>query len=168
MLKIGIGVLALVSALPMASAEVAESTAAGFTSRHSLAIATPPATVWEALVHPERWWQGDHTYSGDAANLSLDARPGGCWCEKTGAGGVEHMRVVYVAAADTLRLAGGLGPLQAMPVTGVMTITLKPSGTGTELVATYAVAGQGLAGMAAPVDHVLGVQWSRLKAAAER
>jgi hypothetical protein len=49
-----------------------------------------------------------------------------------------------------------------------MTITLEPAGSGTELTASYAVAGPGLAGIAAPVDGVLGGQWPRLKAAAER
>jgi hypothetical protein len=78
------------------------------------------------------------------------------------------MRVVYVAANDTLRMTGGLGPLQAMPVAGVMTITLKPAGAGTALAIDYVVAGPGLAGVGAPVDAVLGSQWARLKAAAER
>ncbi|MGK6356050.1 SRPBCC family protein [Sphingomonas sp. DT-207] len=167
MRKTGMAFAALAVAVP-ASADVVSSGDSGFTSRHSLSIAAPPAKVWEALVHPERWWQGDHTYSGDAANLSLELRPGGCWCEKLSSGGVEHMRVVYVATGDTLRMVGGLGPLQAMPVTGVMTIILEPGGGGTKLVGSYAVAGQGLTGIAAPVDKVLATQWSRLKAAAER
>ncbi|HVJ02553.1 MAG TPA: SRPBCC domain-containing protein [Sphingomonas sp.] len=157
----------LAAAASPAAAEVTASSEAGFTSRHSIVIAAPPARVWDALVHPGRWWDKAHSYSGDAANLSIDARPGGCWCEKIAGGGVEHMRVVYVAANETLRMRGGLGPLQQMPVTGVLTITLKPVAAGTELVATYAVAGPGLAALAAPVDAVLGSQWPRLKVAAE-
>jgi uncharacterized protein YndB with AHSA1/START domain len=163
---LGLG-LGLALAVP-APAEVVALGDAGFTSRHRIVIAAPPAKVWAALVQPARWWQSDHTYSGDAANLSIDLRPGGCWCEKTRGGGVEHMRVVHIAEGGTLLLVGGLGPLQAMPVTGVLTITLKPSATGTELTATYAVAGQELGTLAAPVDHVLAAQWPRLKAAAER
>jgi hypothetical protein len=73
-----------------------------------------------------------------------------------------------VARGEMLRMTGGLGPLQARPVSGVMTITLKPAGTGTELTASYGVAGAGVGGFDAPVDRVLGVQWPRLKAAAER
>ena len=162
--------LALAAALTAApaSAEVAMSSDTGFTSHYVLTLAAPPASVWAALLHPERWWDPAHTYSGSAANLSLDPRPGGCWCEKTARGGVEHMRVVYLAANDTLRLTGGLGPLQAMPVTGVLTITLKAEGGGTRLTASYAVAGPALANMAAPVDQVLGGQLARLKVAAER
>ncbi|MDT8758682.1 SRPBCC domain-containing protein [Sphingomonas psychrotolerans] len=159
--------VALIGAAP-ASAEVAAASDTGFTSRHVLTLAATPAKVWAALLHPERWWGSAHTYSGSAANLSLEPRPGGCWCEKTARGGVEHMRVVYLAANDTLRMTGGLGPLQAMPVTGVLTITLKGEGGGTRLTASYAVAGPGLANLAAPVDQVLGEQFAGLKATAER
>ncbi|ATY34088.1 SRPBCC family protein [Sphingomonas psychrotolerans] len=158
--------IALAGVTP-ANADVLKSSDTGFATRHIQTIAAPPAKVWETLLHPDRWWDGAHTYSGNAANLSLDARPGGCWCEKTATGGVEHMRIVYLADGATLRMVGGLGPLQAMPVIAVLTITLKPAAAGTELTADYAVAGPGLTGIAAPVDGVLGGQWTRLKAAAE-
>ena len=162
-------VLAALACATPASAEVVQSTDTGFTVTQKLSVAAPPAKVWATLVQPSLWWQGEHTYSGDAKNLSLDPSAGGCWCEKTANGGVEHMRVVYVAAPATLRLIGGLGPLQAMPVTGVMTIELKPAGAGTEATLTYAVAGPGgLVPVAAPVDGVLGPQWARLKASAEK
>lgn len=36
----------------------------------------PPAVVYDWFVHVERWWSASHTYSGDAANLSLEARAG--------------------------------------------------------------------------------------------
>ena len=159
--------IALTGAMP-ADADVLKSSDTSFTVQHSRTIAAPPAKVWETLLHPDRWWDGAHSYSGSAANLSLDPRPGGCWCEKTANGGVEHMRIVYLAGGSTLRMVGGLGPLQAMPVTAVLTVTLKHVATGTELTADYAVAGPGLAGIAASVDGVLAGQWTRLKAAAER
>lgn len=159
--------IALIGALP-ANAEVLTSSDTEFATQHKLTVAAPPAKVWELLLRLGSWWDGNHTYSGNAANLTLDARPAGCWCEKTADGGVEHMRVVYVAAPETLRMVGGLGPLQAMPVAGVMTVTLKSAGTGTALVIDYVVAGPGLAGVGALVDQVLGSQWTRLKAAAER
>jgi len=167
MRKAGMAALAAAIAAP-ASAEVVDASDAGFTSRHVLIVTAPPAKVWDALVHPDRWWEAAHSYSGDSASLSLDPRPGGCWCEKIPGGGVEHMRVIHVDAERMLRMAGGLGPLQAMPVSGVMTVTLEARGAGTEIVATYSVAGPRLAPLAAPVDKVLGAQWLRLKAAAER
>src|SRR5687768_18231554 len=65
--------------------------------------------VWAALLRPAGWWNGEHTYSGNPANLSLDPVAGGCFCEAVpGAGGgpagqVEHMRVIYLAPYSTLR-----------------------------------------------------------------
>jgi uncharacterized protein YndB with AHSA1/START domain len=151
-----------------ASAEVVAASDTSFAIEHKLVVAAPPAKVWATLVRPAAWWEGSHTYSGDAASLSLDPRPGGCWCEQTAKGGVEHMRVVYVAEREMLRMTGGLGPLQALPVAAVMTVTLKPVGAGTELALSYRVAGSGLAALATPVDAVLRAQWIRLKTAAER
>ena len=47
-----------------------------------------------------------------AANLSLDAAPGGCFCERLpNGGGVEHMRVTYVEPGKRIVLTGSLGPL---------------------------------------------------------
>lgn len=151
-----------------AAAEVVSASDAGFTVARKLSIAAPPAKIWATLIRPSLWWDGAHSFSGDAANLTLDPRAGGCWCEKLAGGGVEHMRVVHVSAPTMLRMSGALGPLQAMPVTGVMTIALKPSGAGTEVTFTYAVAGPGLAAIAPAVDGVLDGQWARLKATAEK
>ena len=161
---------ALAAALPTA-AEVIASNDTSLTVRHKISIAAPPAKVWATLIAPSRWWDGEHSYSGDAANISIDARAGGCWCEKMpGGGSIEHMRVLYVQPGKTIRFTGGLGPLQAMPVNGVMTVTLASSdGKSTEVTLDYAVAGApGLAPLAAPVDRVLGEQMLRLKAAVER
>lgn len=161
--------LLMLAAAP-ASASVAAATDTAFVVEQKLAIAAPPARVWDALVHIGGWWEGAHSYSGDAANMTIDPRPGGCWCEKVGNGGVEHMRVIYVAPGSTLRLAGGLGPLQAVPVNGVLTIEIKPAGTGSEVAVTYGASGYmpgGLGAVAPMVDAVLGAQWAALKRAAE-
>ena len=61
-------------------------------------IAAPAAKVWESLVHPERWWPADHTWSGKRENLSLSAEVGGCFCERWEGGSVEHGRVIMVDA----------------------------------------------------------------------
>ena len=163
----------LLAAAP-AGAEVTHSGAGDFTSEHQLTIAAPPAAVWRALVEIGGWWSDAHSYSGKAANLTLAAQAGGCWCETLPDGGsVEHMRVVHVVPGRMLRMTGGLGPFQGESVTGVLTVTLAPAaGNSTALVATFrvagAVAGAGLAAMAAPVDGVLGEQFVRLKRAAEQ
>lgn len=58
----------------------------------------------------------------------VDARPGGCFCEKMPNGGVRHMTVTHVMAPGTLVLNGGLGPLGTMATTGVMELTFKAQG----------------------------------------
>ena len=163
--------LALLAASP-AAAEVTASTEASFTVTHKVTVAATPAKVWATLIAPSAWWNKDHTWSGCAANLSLDPRAGGCWCEKLPeGGGVEHMRVVFFQPGKMLRLSGALGPLQSFPASGVVTVTLTPAADGktTAVKVDYAVAGApGLGKIAGPVDGVLGQQVAGLKAAAER
>lgn len=170
------GVTAMIAAMTAlqtspASAEVVDRAQGGFVIRHQLAVDAPPATLWGVLVHPARWWGSPHTYSGDAANLRLDAHPGGCWCEALPmGGGVEHMRVLYVQPGERLRMTGGLGPLQTMAVIGVLEVLIAPMGDGSVLTVTYSVGGYAPAGLqqlAGPVDQVLGDQVARLKAVAE-
>lgn len=154
-----------------AAAEVAQSDAVGFVSTHRLVIAAPPEEVWDTIAKPALWWGKDHTYSGNAANLSWDTRPGGCWCETLERGAVEHGRTLYAVRGKALRLSGGFGPLQSGAVTATMTFALKPEGQGTILTVTYVVGGfhpAGLTTLAAPVDGVIAAQMPGLKAAAER
>lgn len=156
-----------------AGAEVVDATGAGFTSRTTRVIAAGPADVYRALVGDiGRWWNPDHTYSGNAANLSLDDRAGGLFLEKLDSGGeVSHLTVVFADPGKTLRLAGGLGPLQALGVTGAMTWQLQPDISGTRVELTYVVGGYapgGLEALASPVDQVVGEQLGRLQAYLER
>ena len=141
-----LGVVALIGVLSSvvpAQADVVGQSQLGFVSRNALIVAGSPAAVWKQLVSPSSWWSSDHTFSGDAANLTLDPVAGGCFCEKLPAdqassatsakssqgvnlaarGGVEHMRVVYVDRAKALRMVGSLGPLQSEAVTATLTIT---------------------------------------------
>jgi uncharacterized protein YndB with AHSA1/START domain len=154
-----------------ALAAVTASGPAGFTVTETAHLAAPPEQAFAALITPGRWWSSEHTYSGDAANMSLDPHAGGCWCERLpGGGSAEHLHVVYVVPGKTLRLRGALGPLQGMAADGVMTVTLSPVQGGAELKLSYSVWGDpavGLPALAGPVDNVLGEQVARLKAAVE-
>lgn len=155
-----------------AAAEVVKTSPQGFESQHVVTIAAPPERVWAVLVAPKLWWSKDHTYSGDAENLSLDPRAGGCWCETLkGGGSVEHMRIVFAQPGKSLRALGGLGPLQGEGVQGAMTFSLAANGAGgTKLTVSYVVGGYLRAGVettAMPVDAVMGQQVARLKVAAE-
>jgi uncharacterized protein YndB with AHSA1/START domain len=128
-----------------------------------------PEQMYQLLVKPQRWWDGAHTYSGAASNLRLDARAGGCFCERAGRGSIEHGRVVYADPGKLLRLDAALGPLQEMAVTGVLTFKLEPDAGGTRITMTYRVAGA-LAmkgGKLAPaIDQVMTGQLNRLAAVA--
>jgi uncharacterized protein YndB with AHSA1/START domain len=154
-----------------AHAAVNDAAANGFSVSETVHLAASPAKVYEALIAPQNWWSSAHTFSGNAADLSLDARAGGCWCEKLPDGGsVAHLIVVYADPDRALRLRGALGPLQGLGVEGAMTITLTPEGDGTGLVLTYNIGGYvkgGLAALAQPVDAVLGEQVARLKSFVE-
>ena len=113
------------------------------------------------------WWDPQHTFSGDAKNLSIDPRPGGCFCESLpSGGGVEHLRVVHAAPGRMLRLSGGLGPLQAFGVAGSLTWKLEEADGATAVEVTYVVGGfmeGGLERIGAPVGAVIGEQLGRLK-----
>lgn len=129
-------------------------------------IAAPPEKVYSAIGEIGRWWDDDHTYSGDAANMTLELQPNACWCEALPGGGVRH-GVVEMAwpAQGMIRIDAALGPLQDEGVTGALFFHLKPKDGGTELTITYNVGGardfvtKGAEG----VDMVLNVQWERLK-----
>jgi hypothetical protein len=162
-----IAMLALAPALlaPAAEAAVASSGAGGFAVHHEYTFPGSPEAAWARLIVPARWWSAEHSYSRDAANFTLAAVPGGCWCETLPQGGfVRHMDVELAMPGHLLRLAGGLGPLQAMGVSGALTITLRAEGEGTHVIADYAVSGYsptGFGEIAKAVDAVLGEQLAR-------
>ena len=149
-------------------AEVVDSSAAGLQVRNEAVVRAAPAAVYRALVDRiGDWWDPEHTFSGNARNLSLKAEPGGCFCERLpGGGGARHLVVVYASPGKELRLAGALGPLQTGGVAGSMVWKLSQAEAGTKVELSYSVGGYfpgGLARMAPPVDAVLGSQLARLK-----
>ena len=108
------------------------------------------------------------TVSGDAARLSIDARPLGCFCETLGADdGVTHLVVTTASRGVMLRMTGGLGPLGLMGVNGNMTWEFfdAEEDNATRVRFTYAVGGyspDGLDTLAEPVDNVVGDALERL------
>lgn len=160
-------VAALVAA--PAAAEVVSATPQGFEVKAQATVAASPQAVWAMIGRIGRWWSPAHTYSGKGANLRLDPRIGGCFCETLdGGGGVEHLRVVYAAPGKMLRLQGGLGPLQGEGATGALTWTLKAVPGGTEITQTYVVGGyirMGAEKLAPLVDGVMKEQLGRLAGA---
>lgn len=148
-------------------AEIVSAAPTGFNLRQTVeAPGVPPTTVWAALSDVGKWWDPEHTYSGDARNLSLDPVVGGCFCEKLTNlyAGIEHAHVVYAQPAKTLRMIGSLGPLQEFGVTGSFTWQIEAAGGGSRITVTYNVGGfadRPLADWAPIVDEVVGNQVKR-------
>ena len=170
---LGLGAISLMSA-PV-KAEVTELGEASFVVRHSVVVAKPPRDVWLALISPAKWWNKSHTWSGDAANLSITPQAGGCFCERIPGednsrsvgleGSAQHMVVVHAFPDKVLRMRGGLGPLQSEPAQGVLTITLQKVGQGTRINMEYIVGGAmryKTPELAKAVDAVIGVQMEGL------
>ncbi len=145
-----VGCVFALTAAPL-SAEVTDSDDRGFITRDEAVVEADLKQTWLALISPARWWSSSHTWSGDAANLSIRPQAGGCFCERipedpdpdkiSFEGSVEHMRVIHAFPEKALRLQGGLGPLQSEPVTGVLTIVLSEVEDGTRIVWEYTVSG---------------------------
>jgi hypothetical protein len=148
-------------------ADVKDSGATGFTIVGSFTAKGTPDEVYHKIVAVGEWWSSDHTYSQDAHNLTLDAKGGGCWCEKLPkvGGSVVHMQVATAWPGMMLVLTGGLGPLQAMGASGAMTFKLTPAAEGTKVDFMYVVNGynaQGMNAIATPVNGVLMEALARL------
>jgi uncharacterized protein YndB with AHSA1/START domain len=166
-----IAILFAILAAPLRG-EVIESTPGGFLVRNTATITAPPAKVYAALTDRiGGWWDPAHTFSHDSHNLSLDAKPGGCFCERfPDGGGVEHMHVVYASQGKLLRLTGAIGPLQEAALAGTMSWNLVQTGDGTSVDLSYTVGGfraGGFRDLATVVDGVLRGQLARLKAFVE-
>lgn len=152
-------------ALP-ASAEVVSADAHAFEIRHTVNLAVPPQPAFAAFGQVQSWWSKDHTYSGDSTRLTLDLRPGGCFCERLDdGGGIEHLRVSFVQPGKRLVLTGSLGPLLYQATAGVMDVQFDPNPNGSRVSMSYRAAGFAKGGaveMAPLVDKVLGEQMKRL------
>ena len=146
-------------------ATTSEVTSSGFLASFHQDVDSPPQQAWEGITQIDQWWGSSHTYSGNAANLTLEAVAGGCWCEKWGANSVQHGRVLVAMPPAMLRLEGALGPLQALAVNAVLTFRIAKREGGSSIDVTYRVHGApdaGLDKMAAGVDKVLEEQLARL------
>lgn len=125
-----------------AKAAVVESNAQGFSIEEKVHIDASPAKVYAVLIHPENWWNSEHTFSQDAKNLSLAAKAGGCLCETLpGGGSVQHLTVAAVMPDKMIRFRGAMGPFQGQGVDGALTFTLAAGNGGTDLVLDNNVGG---------------------------
>ena len=60
----------------IATAEVIDADKHGFTLSNEVLVDATRAEAWVAAVdNIGQWWNADHTISGDASLLTIDARP---------------------------------------------------------------------------------------------
>lgn len=150
-----------------ARAEVKDAAAGGFTVENVQTVPVAADAAWQALIEDvDRWWPKDHSWWGEASTLSIDPRAGGCFCELDGARQAQHMQVVFAEPGKTLRMLGGLGPLQGMGLHGVLEFRLTPAeAEGTRIALYYRVGGytgDDLAKLAPVVDRVQAQQLAAL------
>ncbi len=150
-----------------ASAKVVQANDNGFVTLATAEVRASPDAIWKALIHPELWWNKNHSWSGDARNFSMTVATGGCFCEALpNSGFVEHARIVFAKPSRMLRLSGALGPLQGEALSATLTVKIEPGKAGINTVSfEYVVGGyarMALSGMAAPVDSVIAEQHRRL------
>lgn len=173
---IAVAIAAALAATP-AAAEVVETTADRFVTRAAASVAAPPLKTWLALTKPGEWWNPQHSWSGDASNMTITPQGGGCFCEcipvgdsgnsSAMEGSARHAEVLQAFPMKVLRMSGGFGPLQGEPVSGILTITLKEVPGGTRILWEYNVGGPmryKIAEIAPAVDGVMSEQLKRLQA----
>lgn len=161
--------LAVAAAMALATpagAEVKASAADGMVIQLKGEVALSREAAWSRLVGIGSWWSNDHTYSGMASSMTVDAVAGGCWCEIWEGGEVEHGRVVYVNPNEAIRFSSALGPLQELGVAGALTMSLADGSAPGRTAITFdmKVAGSSLSGLdkiAPLVDTVLSEQLKR-------
>ena len=159
--------LALMASATPATAEVISADSHDFEVQHVVNLVIPQPKAFAAFGQVGQWWNKDHTYSGDAARMVLQMRPGGCLCESfADGGGVEHMRVTYVQPGEQIVLTGSLGPLLYQATTGVMDVKVERIAGGSRVIMNYRVAGFAKGNgveLAPAVDQVLGDQMKRFR-----
>jgi uncharacterized protein YndB with AHSA1/START domain len=145
-----------------AIAKVLHSGPNGFAVSHEATVKLAPAEAYAAFLNIGAWWDKSHTFSGDPKNITIDTKPGGCWCEAMPNNGfVKHMEVGSAVPGERLVFHGGLGPLHFMGATGAMTVKFMAAEGGTRVTLLYQVAGydpDGFVKLGPAVDGVLGAQ----------
>lgn len=157
-------------AAPAALAETSDVNPSGFLVSLHQEVKSDPHHVFLAIGQIGKWWNRQHTWSGNPANLSLELAAGGCFCERWGDNSAQHAQVVLVKKDAMVRMVGSLGPLQDMALNSVLTFAIDTKEGKTMLTVTYRVNGgekSNLNELAAPVDGVLAEQMRNLVAYVE-
>jgi uncharacterized protein YndB with AHSA1/START domain len=148
-----------------AEAKVIARSSSGFAIVVDSDLKASPQDAFDAFVGIGKWWDMDHSYTHNGANMHLDLKPGGQWYETLPDGGyVNHLDVIQADIGKRLVLRGGLGPLAFMGVNGALTVSFEKVAQGTHVKLTYSVGGfdpEEFKTMSKAVDGVLAAQLAR-------
>lgn len=147
--------------------EVISASKSGFIVENTITTSATKEATWRALVNNVNdWWPKDHTWWGETSTLSIDPTAGGCFCEFNNDKSAEHLRVTFVDPNKSMRLTGGLGPLQGLGMYGALSFTLTQEQGVTSVAMRYHVQAyyeDDLPGLARIVDQVQALQLNGLK-----
>ena len=148
-------------------AEVTEVSEQHFVISINTTIDVPSSKVYEQFIDIGEWWQDSHTWFGDATKMTIEAKAGGCFCERNGEQQALHMTISQINPGKSIHMTGGLGPLSSLAVNGYMTWTFEVTEDNTtSLKLNYRVTGfvnQKTEDWAKAVDGVLMQQVGNLE-----
>jgi hypothetical protein len=154
-----------------AQAEVKSAAEGRLVLENVVVVEASADKVYAALGRIGDWWDGEHSYSGKASNMTIKLEAGACFCEAIpGGGSIKHGEVVLAWPGKFLRLEAPLGPLQDLGVATALTYTLEPAGEGrTKVTQSYKASGLDAATLkGAPLfDMVIGGSLKRFKSYVE-
>ena len=155
--------LALTGVAGTASAAVKTAAEGRLELESTVVVDAAPDKVYAAIGQIGAWWDPAHSYGG---KMTLELKPGGCFCEAVPGGGVKHGEVVMALPGKSVRLSAPLGPMQDWGVAAAMTFELKPAEGGkTTVTMSYKASGFSAGQLkAAPgIDGVVSGQLTRVK-----
>lgn len=165
MIRSFVAALAIVCAATPVSADVISKSDDAFILNFEQRVEASPDVILSTIGQPAAWWSDDHTYSASAQNITLDMRPGGCWCEALPGGGVKHAEVLLLWPEHRqIRFDAPFGPLQSMPAHTILTMTWgdMDGGSARLLKWTFVVRGFQTGAVAEAVDGVMQDAFNRL------
>lgn len=162
---IPIGMLFLPMAASPGFAQVQSCGYTGFELRISKTTDKSPEDCNRAFIKEiGQWWASDHTWSGDAKNMSIDLDRN-VLLERLPEGGFcNHMALEHLQPGKLILLTGGLGPLKEMGLNGTLSIRFTEKDGKTSIQVKYIVQGycpNGFDELSAVVHEVLDMQMNR-------
>ena len=147
-----------------AYAELVKTADDGFIVKHSVNIASDKAAVFTTMTGKVgEWWNPDHSFSGDAGNMLIDAE---CFCERWGDNLVRHLNTEIWIEDSKVVMEGGLGPLKELGLAGTMIWSLASNEDADTTVTwkyhVYGFSETSVPELAVAVDGVLKEQIDRL------